>query len=209
MAARPAALRLPCDQTPLAAASERLAAWTVVAVAWKSRASSAVEPEKPPVWTSTQQVPWVLKGSVPATVPRRSLRVAERMVAPPGIVEVSNETMVLYPRLPLSSPTRRAAGPLAVCLIEPPTPEFWPDSSPQPSWAAMEMKVPWVDPAFTTCGEPLSFPLLFAQPLPPVKAAVMTWLPTASAAVLNAAWPVPSTVSPEARTVDPSENVMG
>jgi hypothetical protein len=36
MAARPAALRLPSDQSRLLAALERLAAWTAVAVAWKS-----------------------------------------------------------------------------------------------------------------------------------------------------------------------------
>src|SRR5262245_65298052 len=104
MAARPAALRLPCDQSPLAAAFERLAAWAAVAAAWKSPVSSAVEPAKPPVCTSTQQVPWVVKGLVPETVPRSSRRVAETMVAPSGIDEVSKETTDLYCLSLLSSP---------------------------------------------------------------------------------------------------------
>ena len=59
----------------------------------------------------------------------------------------------------------------------------------------------------TTCGEPPSVPLLFAQPLAPVKAAVRVWLPTASAAVLKAAWPAPSTATLEAQTVAPSVKV--
>ena len=41
----------------------------------------------------------------------------------------------------------------------------------------------------------------------PVKAAVTTWLPAASAAVLNAAWPAASTGTAEASTVAPSVNV--
>jgi len=49
-----------------------------------------------PDWTSTQQVPWVVKGLVPKTVPRRSRMVAER-VAQSGIAEVSKETMDLWP----------------------------------------------------------------------------------------------------------------
>src|SRR5579872_153561 len=56
---------------------------------------------------------------------------------------------------------------------------------------------------FTTWGEPLSLPLLFAQPVPPVKAAVIVLLPTASAAVLNAAWPLLSTTTFEASTLLP------
>src|SRR5579872_1974386 len=109
MAARPPALRFPSDQSRLLAALVRLAAWTAVAVAWKSAVWRVVEPEKPvPDWTSTQQVPWVVKGLVPEIVPRRRRRVAERTVAPSGIPEVSKETMVLYWRLLASSPTRRA-----------------------------------------------------------------------------------------------------
>src|SRR5260370_21200807 len=42
----------------------------------------------------------------------------------------------------------------------------------------------------TTCGEPASLPLLFAQPLAPVKAAVRVWLPPPRAAGRKAACPV-------------------
>src|SRR5262245_34755482 len=141
MAARPAALRLPSDQSPLAAALERLAAWATVAAAWKSPVWSVVEPEKPPVWTSAQQVPCVVKGLVPETVPRRRRRVAERIVAPSGIDEVSKETTVLYCLSLLSSPTRRALVVVAVASIEPPTFEVSVDSNTQPSCAAAEVKV--------------------------------------------------------------------
>jgi hypothetical protein len=58
---------------------------------------------------------------------------------------------------------------------------------------------------FTTWGA--AFPLLLAHPLAPVKVAVMVWLPAASAVVLNEAWPAPSTVTFDARTVDPSLKV--
>src|SRR5436309_15639840 len=93
MAARPAALRPPSDQSRLLAALVRLAAWTPVAAAWKSPVCSVVEPEKPlPDWTPTQQVPKVVKGLVPESVPRRMRRVTERLVAPSGIAEVSQET---------------------------------------------------------------------------------------------------------------------
>jgi hypothetical protein len=57
IAARPEAFRFPSDQEPLDAAFVRLAAWDAVAAAWKSPVWSVVEPEKPPVWTSAQQVP--------------------------------------------------------------------------------------------------------------------------------------------------------
>jgi len=40
-------------------------------------------------------------------------------------------------------------------------------------------------PEFTTCGA--AFPLLLAHPVAPVKVAVMVWLPTANAVVLNEA----------------------
>ena len=73
-----------------------------------------VEPERPPVCTSAQQVPCVVKGLVPVSEPRSSRRVAERIVAPSGIDEVSNETTVLYWRSWLLSPTRRALVVLAV-----------------------------------------------------------------------------------------------
>src|SRR5436305_15323474 len=93
MAARPAALRPPSDQSRLLAALVRLAAWTAVAAAWKSPVCSAVEPEKPlPDWTSTQQVPCVVKGLAPERVPRRRRRVTERRAAPAGIGEVSKDT---------------------------------------------------------------------------------------------------------------------
>src|SRR6476620_1654305 len=114
MAARPAALRLPSDQVPLAVALVRLVAWTAVAATWKSPVWSVVEPEKPPVWTSAQQVPWVVKGLVPETVPRSSRRFAEVMVAVSGITEVSKETTDLYWRFVLSSPTRNALVEVAV-----------------------------------------------------------------------------------------------
>src|SRR6476469_3688526 len=142
MAARPAALRLPVDQSRLLAALVRLAAWTAVAAAWKSPVCSVVDPEKPvPGWMSAQQVPWVVKGLVPESVPRRSRKVTERMVAPSGIAEVSKETTALYCLFLLSSPTRRALVVAAVASIEPPTFEVSVDSSTQPSWAATERKV--------------------------------------------------------------------
>src|SRR5262245_37103642 len=141
MAARPAALRLPSDQSPFAAALVRLAAWATVAVAWKSPVWSVVEPEKPPVCTSAQQVPWVVKGLVPETVPRRRRRVAERIVAPSGIAEVSKDTTVLYCLSLLSSPARRALVVVAVASIDPPTFVFSFDSSTQPSCAATEVRV--------------------------------------------------------------------
>src|SRR6185436_5743456 len=103
-----AAFRLPSDQLPSDAALLRLAAWTAVAVAWKSPVWSVVEPEKPPVWTSARQVPCVVKGLVPESVPRRRRRVAERIVALSGIDEVSKETTDLYWRSWLLSPARRA-----------------------------------------------------------------------------------------------------
>src|SRR5436305_3154706 len=201
MAARPAALRLPSDQAPFAAALERLAARATVAGAWKSLVWSAADPEKPPVRTSTQQVPWVVKGLVPETAPRCSRRVAERMVAPSGIAEVSKETTALYWRLAPSSPTSKAPAALAVALSEPPALEVSPDSSTQPSWAAMEVKVLTVGAARTICGA--SLPLLLAQPAAPGKVAVTTWLPAASVAMLKEAWPAPSTAMPEARAVVP------
>src|SRR6187200_1885705 len=133
MAARPAALRFPSDQAPFVAAFERLAAWTAVAAAWKSPVWSVVEPERPPVCTSARQVPWVVNGLVPETVPRRSRSVAERIVAPSGIDEVSKETTALYCLSLLSSPTRRALVVVAAASIDPPTLVVSPDSSTQPS----------------------------------------------------------------------------
>ena len=58
---------------------------------------------------------------------------------------------------------------------------------------------------FTTCGAPV--PLLLPHPTPPVKAATMVWLPTASAVVVNDAWPEPFTVTFDAQIVDPSVKV--
>src|SRR5262249_511280 len=135
------------DQSPLLAALERLVAWTAVAAAWKSPFSSAVEPEKPPVWTSAQQVPWGVKGLVPETVPRRSRSVAERMVAPSGVAEVAQETAALYCLSLLSSPARRALVVVAAASSEPPTLVVSPDSRTQPSWAATEVKVTTVGAA--------------------------------------------------------------
>ena len=88
------------------------------------------------VWTSTQQVPWVVKGLVPESVPRRRRRVTERIVAPSGIDEVSKETTVLYCLSWLLSPTRSALVLLRLASSEPPTLEVSLDSSTQPSWAA-------------------------------------------------------------------------
>src|ERR1043166_1728854 len=137
MAARPAAFRLPSDQAPFAAALLRLAAWTAVAVAWKSPFWSVADPEKPPVWTSARQVPCVVKGLVPLDVLRRRRRIAETIVAPSGIGDVLNETTDLYWRSLAASPTRSVLVP----LTEPPAPEVSDDSSTQPSWAAIEVRV--------------------------------------------------------------------
>src|SRR5574341_990527 len=209
IAARPAAFKLPSDQSRLLVALPSLADCMAVAAVWKSLVCSVVEPEKPlPPCTSTQQAPKVKKGLAPTTVPRRNRSVTERIVAPSGIAEVSNETIVLYCFLLLLSPTRKALVVLAVASIEPPTFEFWLDSSTQPSCAATDVKVTCVGGAgLTTCGAALSSPLLLAQLPVPLKAAVMTWLPTASVAVLNAAWPLPLTATPEASAVAPSLNV--
>src|SRR6185369_2486712 len=95
-AARPAALRLPSDQSPSAAALERAAACAAAAVAWKSLGWSAVDAEKPPGWTSTQQMPRAVSGFMPETMPRRSRSLTARMTAPSGIAEVSKETTDLY-----------------------------------------------------------------------------------------------------------------
>lgn len=48
---------------------------------------------------------------------------------------------------------------------------------------ADELTVVEVEALFTTCAA--AFPLLFAQPVAPVKAAVMVWLATLNAVVLN------------------------
>src|ERR1017187_10551812 len=58
---------------------------------------------------------------------------------------------------------------------------------------------------FTTCGA--AFPLLFPHPAAPVKVAVMVWLPTARAVVLNDAWPEPFTVTLDAQIEAPSVKV--
>ncbi len=68
---------------------------------------------------------------------------------------------------------------------------------------AEELNVVVVPSLFTTWGEAESLPLLFPQPVPPVKVAVMMLLPTASAEVLKAAWPEPFTATFEARTLLP------
>src|ERR1035438_1672090 len=52
-----------------------------------------------------------------------------------------------------------------------------------------------------------AFPLLFPHPVPPVKVAVMVWLPTARAVVLNDARPDPFTGTFDAQTVEPSVKV--
>lgn len=70
---------------------------------------------------------------------------------------------------------------------------------------ADELTVVEVEALFTTCAA--AFPLLFAHPVAPVKAAVMVWLATLNAFVLNEAWPEPSTGTLDARTVAPSEKV--
>lgn len=72
---------------------------------------------------------------------------------------------------------------------------------------AEEPTVVVVASLLTTCGEAESVPLLLPQPVPPVKLAVMVWLPTASDDVLKAAWPEPFTDTFEASTLPPSVKV--
>jgi hypothetical protein len=72
---------------------------------------------------------------------------------------------------------------------------------------AEELTAVVVADLFTTWGEALSLPLLLAHPVPPVKVAVMVWLPAANADVLKAAWPEPSTGTFEVRTLLPSVKV--
>src|SRR6185436_13737334 len=193
---------------PLDPALLRLAVWTAVAPAWESPFWRVVDPEKPlPFWTSTQQVPWLVKGLVPVSEPRSRRRVTDTIVAPSGIDAVLNDTTVRYWRSWLLSPTRSALLLLPLSLSEPPALVFSPDSSTQPSSAPAEMKVTVVGAGFTTCGVPPLVPLLFNQPLAPVKAAVRVWLPTESAVVLNAACPEPLTGTLEAHVVAPSVKV--
>ena len=59
--------------------------------------------------------------------------------------------------------------------------------------------------SWTACGAAL--PLLFCQSLVPVKDAVMVWLPTDRADVLNDAWPLPFTGTAEASVVAPCRKV--
>ncbi len=70
---------------------------------------------------------------------------------------------------------------------------------------ADELTAVEVEALFTTCAA--AFPLLFAHPVAPVKAAEIVWLATLSAVVLNDAWPEPSTGTLDAKTVAPSEKV--
>lgn len=65
---------------------------------------------------------------MPESVPRRRRRVAETIVAPSGIDEVSKETTDLSCLFWLSSPTRNALVVLAVALIEPPALVVSPDN---------------------------------------------------------------------------------
>ena len=49
--------------------------------------------------------------------------------------------------------------------------------------------------------------MLFPHPLDPVKVAVMVWLPTVSAGVLNEAWPEPFNATFDVQTMAPSVKV--
>ena len=49
--------------------------------------------------------------------------------------------------------------------------------------------------------------MLLAHPLAPLNVAVIVWLPTLSAMVLNDAWPEPFTVTLDAKTAAPSVKV--
>ena len=69
MARTPADVRRPSDHAPLEGALVRLAPRTTVAAVWKSLACSVVEPDRPPVCTSTHAVPCAVKGFVPDTAP--------------------------------------------------------------------------------------------------------------------------------------------
>ena len=99
-----------------------------VAAAWKSAFSRAALPLKPPVRTSAVRLPWVVKGLVPVSEPRRTRRVTVWTAAPSGIAAVSNERMPRYCRSCWLSPARRALVPLSLLLVEPPTLVFSPDS---------------------------------------------------------------------------------
>ena len=72
---------------------------------------------------------------------------------------------------------------------------------------AEELTVVVVPSLFTTWGEAESLPLLFPQPVLPVKVAVMVLLPTPSAGVLKAAWPELFTARFEARMLPLSVKV--
>src|SRR5688572_29658583 len=112
-----------------------------VAGAAKSAASSVLLPLNAPVRTSTQHTPCVENGFVPDTVPRVRRNTAETIVAPSGREDVSNETIALYCRSPLSSPAISADTPAHEGCAVPPAPLVSMDSSTQPSSAAIETKV--------------------------------------------------------------------
>src|SRR5690349_14570290 len=145
MALRPAALSVPVEAAPSVAGFDRVATLVAVAAASQSAKAKAVEPPKPPVTMSATQEPCVVNGLVPEMEPRTRRRVADRMVAPSGMDEVSNETMLLYCSSASVSPTRRAIVVLSVELPPPPTLPVSPDSQMRPSCAATELNVTVVE----------------------------------------------------------------
>src|SRR5688572_25337170 len=106
MALRPAAFSAPVDEVLSLAALLIVATLVAVAAAWKSAAARAGLPPKPPDEIATVHVPCVVNGFVPDTRDRLTCNVAEVMVAPSGIDDVSNERIPMYCRLPELSPTR-------------------------------------------------------------------------------------------------------
>src|SRR6185436_21181981 len=103
MKPRPVALIVPLEIAPSLAALLIVATCVASAAAWKSPVWIETDPLKPvPPLMSTKQLPWVVNGLAPVSEPRFIRSVADVIVAPSGIDEVSNDRMVLYWRSVLS-----------------------------------------------------------------------------------------------------------
>src|SRR6476660_8070602 len=135
MAASPAAPSVPVDHSPFTAALLSVPAAAAVAGVWKSATSRAGLPPNAPVRTSIRHAPRVVNGFTPQRPMRWSRSVADTIVAPSGITDVSNERIPLVCPLFRWSPTWRLVD---VELARPPTPLVAEDSTMLPSWLPIE-----------------------------------------------------------------------
>src|SRR5688572_32382720 len=90
---------------------------------------------------STKQLPCVVNGFVPDSVPRRRRNVAEMIVAPSGIDDVSNDTNDFTCWSLVVSPARSADVVDAVALTVPPAFDVSLLSVMRPSCAPTDVKV--------------------------------------------------------------------